>query len=473
MSRPRALALAAGFAFAAGFSSLAVLQHRAFTTGRFDVGNLVQAVWSTAHGDVLQTTNLVGSQMSRLGAHFDPVVAAFAPLWWVWPDASLLLVLQAVGVALGAVPVFLLARRHLGSEWAGTGFALAYLLYPPTQWLVLDDFHPVALATPLLLVALWYLDGDRLVPFALAAGAACLTKEHIGLVVAAFGVWYALSRRRRRAGLAIALSGTVVALTATAIVVPHFAPGGGSPFAGRYEGVGGSPSGIARTAVTDPLRIAGAVTDSRDLRYGVALVLPLAGLPLVAPLAAATALPEIAVNTLSSTPTQTSVHFHYTAGAIPGLVFAAVLGAARLARRRPALRELLPRIVVIVTVVAGVAYGPVPVWSHVPGGETLGARDHVVGARARAATRAVELVPARVPVSATNSLGAHLSERGRVFSFPVLGEARWVAVDTVRMSHLDDATGAVAGRRALARLLATGRWRVVFREAGILVLRRS
>ena len=32
-------------------------------------------------------------------------------------------------------PVFLLARKHLGSERAGLGFALAYLLYPPTQWL--------------------------------------------------------------------------------------------------------------------------------------------------------------------------------------------------------------------------------------------------------------------------------------------------------------------------------------------------
>ena len=74
--------------------------------------------------------------------------------------------MQAVAVALGAVPVFLLARKHLGSERAGLGFALVYLLYPPTQWLVVDDFHPVALATPLLLGAIWFLDEDRLLPFA-------------------------------------------------------------------------------------------------------------------------------------------------------------------------------------------------------------------------------------------------------------------------------------------------------------------
>ena len=252
MRRPSSLVAAGSTAFGVGFAALAVLQHRAFWTGRFDVGNLAQAVWSTAHGDVLSVTGLTGRQISRLGAHFDPLVAAFAPLWLLWPDPSLLLVCQAAAVATGAIPVYLLGRRHLESEWAAAGFALAYLLHPATQWLVLDDFHPVALATPLLLWGFWFLDTDRLVPFAATAAAACLTKEQIGLVVAAMGLWYALRPAARKAGLAIAAAGTLVSLLAVTVVVPFFAPGGGSPFAGRYAEVGGSPGGMARTAVTDP-----------------------------------------------------------------------------------------------------------------------------------------------------------------------------------------------------------------------------
>lgn len=91
-ARPGGLVAAGSAAFAAGLGALAVLQHRAFWTGRFDLGNAVQAVWSTAHGDILSVTGLPGVQISRLGAHFEPILAAFAPLWWVWPDASLLLV---------------------------------------------------------------------------------------------------------------------------------------------------------------------------------------------------------------------------------------------------------------------------------------------------------------------------------------------------------------------------------------------
>ena len=79
--------------------------------------------------------------------------------------------------------------------------------------------------------------------------------------------------------------------------------------------------------------------------------------------------------------------------------------------------------------------------------------------------------PADAPVSATNNLGAHLSERRRVFSFPVLGDATWVAVDEQRPSYRDQADAPGPFGRAFAALRASGRYRVVFDEDGIVVLR--
>ena len=471
MSRPGRLTAAGAAVFAAGLGALAVLQHRAYWSGRFDLGNLTQAVWSTANGDPLTVTGLKGQQFSRLGAHFDPIVAALAPLWWVWPDPSLLLVVQAVAVATGAFPVYLLARRHLASDWAAAGFGLAYLLHPATQWLVLDDFHPVALATPLLLWAFWFLDGDRLVAFAAVAVAACLTKEQIGLVVAAMGLWYALRPGRRLAGGVVATAGTAISLLAIAVVVPHFAPGGGSPFEGRYASVGGSPQGIAETALTDPGAIVSAVATGRDGAYLLDLLGPLLGLSLLAPLAALTAAPELLLNLLSDTRTQTSIHFHYTAGALPGLMVGAVLGAARLRRRFAWARRPDGRAVVLSTVLAGVVLGPLPVWHDVPFGSQLATREHVANSRVATMERAVRLVPPDAAVSATNTLGAHLSERRRVFSFPVLGEAEWVVVDRFRGSFRDQAVAPERFAAALTRLRATGRWATVLDEDEILVLR--
>src|SRR5947208_4105010 len=180
--RARPLLWAAMTAYAAGFAALSVLRHKAFETGRFDLGNMVQAVWSTAHGNLLQVTNLHGAQVSRLAAHVDPILVLFAPLWWIWPSPNLLLTAQALAVALGALPLFWLARTHTGSARAALGFSLAYLLFPATGWLSLNEFHPVALACPLLLFAIWYLDEDRLLPLAFFSALAALTRVEVPLV---------------------------------------------------------------------------------------------------------------------------------------------------------------------------------------------------------------------------------------------------------------------------------------------------
>ena len=460
---------AAIVAFAAGFGALSVLRHLAFNTGRFDLGNMTQAVWSTAHGDVLSVTDLHGDQISRLGAHFDPILAGFAPLWWLWPDPTMLVVVQATAIALGAVPVYLLARKHLGSERAGLGFALAYLLYPPTQWLALNEFHAVALATPLLLFGFWFLDEDRLVPFAVVAALACLTKEQVPLAVAALGVWYAVARGRRRAGAAIAVAGTAVAAFAIAVVIPHFAPTGSSPFEGRYREVGGSPAGILAKLATDPLTVLGHAFDGRGLAYLADLLLPLGLLPLLAPLTLLTALPELAANLLASTRTQQSIHFHYTAAAIPGLAAAAVFGAARLRRRLPRLD--VAAAVVVLTLAANYVLGPLPVWQHFPGGESLGTREHRISDHDRVAVRAVRLIPGDAVVSATNSLGGHLSARRRVLSFPILRGAGWIAADETTPGYLDRMAPLATSER-LRRLRADRAWRIVFDEDGIVVFRR-
>ncbi len=470
LPRPVIVLWTALVAFAAGFGSLSVLRHLAFNTGRFDLGNMVQAVWATAHGDVLSVTDLRGSQISRLGAHFDPILAAFAPLWWLWPDPTMLLVVQAAAIALGAWPVFLLARKHLDSEWAGLGFGLAYLLYPPTQWLALNEFHPVALAAPLLLFAFWYLDEDRLVAFSLVAGLACLTKEHVPLAVASLGLWYALARGRRRAGTAIAAAGAAVAAVAIEIVVPHFAPTGSSPFEGRYRAVGGSPLGIVETALTDPLRILEQAFGGRGVTYLLELFLPLLALPLLAPLAALTALPELAANLLSSTKTQTSIHFHYTAAAIPGLTVAAVLGAASLRRRGGRLRPIVTT-VVVAGVLANYVLGAIPVWRAFPGGQSLASREYDASAHDLVARRALRLIPGDAVVSATNSLGGHLSERRRLLSFPVLQDAEWIAADETRPGY-SDRIAPLATSERLRRLRLDPDWRIVFDEDGIVLFRR-
>ncbi|HKH31972.1 MAG TPA: DUF2079 domain-containing protein, partial [Gaiellaceae bacterium] len=177
---------------------------------------------------------------------------------------------------------------------------------------------------------------------------------------------------------------------------------------------------------------------------------------------------ELTINLLSSTATQTSIHFHYTAAITPALVAGSVFGTARVARRRPGTAVPLAGTAVVLAVAAGWWLGPLPY----PGGEQLVADAWRVDDHDRVAERALDLVPENAVVSASNVLGAHLSERKRILSFPYRQDADWVVVDEKRPSYGDRAVAPVEAGAAVAWLRRDPKWRLVFDEDGILVFRR-
>jgi uncharacterized membrane protein len=180
------------------------------------------------------------------------------------------------------------------------------------------------------------------------------------------------------------------------------------------------------------------------------------------------ALPELAVNLLSATPTQTSIHFHYTAGLIPPLVVAAVLGAKRIPGRAVPVAAR----VVVAALLGNYRLGPIPGWRHVPGGERFQATAARVTQHDRVSARALRLIPESAVVSATNTLGAHLSARKRVLSFPFVQDATWIAADETQPGYADRYAPLPTAVQ-LAALRRNPDWRLVFEQDGVLVFTRA
>jgi uncharacterized membrane protein len=447
-------------AYAALFVFAAVVHYVVFAASHFDLGNMVQAIWSTMHGHFLETTTLQGNQRDRLGFHVDPFLLVLIPLFWVWSSPVVLLVLQAVAVTSGALPVFWLARKHLDSPKAGAMFAFAYLLYPATQFNVLtpgSDFHPVSIAVPLVLYAVWFLDEDRLVAFSAVAVLAAATKEEIPLAVGCLGVWYAVRRGQKRFGLAVFATGLGVTLINFLWVIPHFAPHGVNPYAGRYAAIGGTPEGMVHKVFTNPAAFVQAVATGHKALYLVVLLVPFLGLWLLEPLLLLGAVPDLAINLLTDRPEQTSISFQNTAGIVPFVVAASVFGAARLMKGRTLELPLW--------VLAGAAsiaiYSPITFYLRA---NVEALSSPLVSAR----QRAVNLIPADASVSASNHLGAYVSERRYIYEFPYVRRARWMIVDLNDQTYVR----VKAYRRVVQGYEADKAWHLVFSSHGVLVLRR-
>src|SRR5436309_7273159 len=142
-------------AYAIEMSHQAVLRYDTFKATAFDLGNMDQVLWNTLHGRLFQFTNQAidwYGPPTRLAVHFEPIILPLSLLYAFGADPRILLVFQTLVLGAGALPVFLLTRRYI-PEWPifAAIMATAYLLSPSLLGLNIFDFHPVSLATPLLL----------------------------------------------------------------------------------------------------------------------------------------------------------------------------------------------------------------------------------------------------------------------------------------------------------------------------------
>ena len=148
-------------------------------------------------------------------------------------------------------------------------------------------------------------------------------------------------------------------------------------------------------------------------------------------------------------------------------MIAAVFGAKRIGRWAVPISMLA----VLAALVGNYRLGPIPGWRHLPGGQQFQATAQRVSEHDRIADRALSLIPGTAVVSATNTLGGHLSARSRVLSFPFLEDATWVAADETQPGYADRYAPLPTAIQ-LGALRRNPEWRLVFEQDGILIFHR-
>ncbi|MBE3559432.1 MAG: DUF2079 domain-containing protein [Ktedonobacteraceae bacterium] len=310
-----------------------VLRYETFKATAFDLGNMDQAVWNTIHGRLFQFTNQgidwYGPPI-RLAVHFEPILLPISLLYLFFPDPRTLLIFQTLALAAGALPVFLLARKHL-PQWPllAALLALSYLLMPALIGLNIFDFHPVSLATPLLLYALLALDSRRYGWFVVACFFAALCKEDIPFSVALLGILVLWKYRMPRLGSGLMAGGLLYGIFAF-MVIRYFYPGvQGNNFWYRYESLGSTPGEAIVNILSHPWLLFTTFITLDRLYYLFNLLRNQGFLSLLAPEWFLPALPSLAINLLSTYPLYYSGVYHYNAAIIPFVMISAIYGLRR------------------------------------------------------------------------------------------------------------------------------------------------
>src|SRR5215467_2651599 len=235
----------------------AILRYETFKAGAFDLGNMDQVLWNTIHGRLFQFTNQAidwYGPPTRLAIHFEPIILPLSLLYAFHADPRILLIFQTLALMSGALPVFLLTRKYIPA-WPifAALMAIAYLLSPALLGINIFDFHPVSLATPLLLYALLALTYKRYVWFLIACILAASCKEDIPLAIAMLGILLIWKYKLPRLGLTLIIGGLLWSFLAFEVIIPHFYPGvQTSNFWYRYESLGSSPAAAVANLLLHP-----------------------------------------------------------------------------------------------------------------------------------------------------------------------------------------------------------------------------
>jgi uncharacterized membrane protein len=470
-----ALTVAAAFVYCLD----SLILFRRFLASTFDLVIFDQGIRGYAHlaapvSIARGVSDGQGAHFLLLADHWSPILAVLAPLYWIHDGPGTLLVAQGVLFALAIPPLWAYTRRRLGSP-AAYFVCVAYALSLPVMSAVVFDFHEVAFVPVLTAVMVERFDAGRRWQAVLAAAAMLLVKEDMGLLVAGFGCYLMLTRRRADVwtGLAFVVGGLADTWVATHLLIPAF--GGSATFYWAYGQFGPTLGSAAVNVIIHPLHALRVfVTPWVKARTMIGLLATFGFLPLLSPMVIAV-LPLLAERMLASGyPLWWQAKFQYDAFVVMMLCCAAVDGAARAQQHWPRgltregrLRWLgRPATVWAAAIcVAALVYVP-----SSPFGSLLHPGFYGVNSRMRAAAAAIAHVPAGVEVEASNNIGPRLSGRDTVLLLDGTPRwAPWVVGDTL---GLDFPFCSPSQQAAELTYLQAHGYSLVFADDGYEVLHR-
>lgn len=326
-------------------TSIVLLRHYSFDSSAWDLGIFDQACYTTLHGKVFYTTAEIYANPSGsiFGTHFSPMLLVVLPFYAVFPVPETLLIIQTIVLAIGAYPVFFIAKEILGNGKLGLYFSLLYLAFPHVHSINVFDFHPDALFVTLSLVSLYFFIRGKWKPYVVFMILSFLTKESMPIMFFFFAIGElillrdqvvdSLKKRKissRRLSVVVFTMVIAICYYVVARQIVHSINPSPSGF------VEGSPWSVLGVNPLDPstlvhltgINLSGAIGFDFQLKlfYLITVLAPLAFLPVFRLSRFLPVIAWLALAFLSNYPPYYSLGWQYSALIVPFAVVAAIEG---------------------------------------------------------------------------------------------------------------------------------------------------
>ena len=437
------------------FSRLSIVNHHALNTRTIDLGYYDNIFYQSIHGRPL------GCSLIKAGyhgsAHFDPILVLLSPLYLLYPRAEMLLVLQAVWLGAGVVPVYLIGFDKLGRRAPAVVLAAMYALYPALHGANMYEFHSLSLLSSILLWLIYFLEKGNRRAYYLVLIPALLCREDVALILCFISIYAILSRKPGSARLGWTTIG--VSLLYFIIVKKFFMTSADIFMSGKdslsfayyYEDLIPNKNGVAGivvSVVTNPLFVIKTMVAEAKIVYLLTLFVPLCFLPFLARTSRVMLGYGLLFTLLATRTAVFSPAFQYSATLIP---FAFALtpialrqvedGAlpAQLGLDGRRLSRALLGAAFVSSLLVSWKFGGFLENQAFRGGFSRVARGLTPAEKEtyRWIDETVALIPAGASVGTTNKLGCHVSNRKDAVFYPGHGPVDYVFLDETEIKGAD------------------------------------
>jgi len=432
--------------FALIFSLISIINHYLFRTYALDLGVYNHVLYSLSHfREPMFTLGLEGYDISFWGTHFSPITILYTPCYLVFGSYTLLII-QITAILFGGMGIYRYSVEKLNSPKISLLILVCFFgtwgIYSALSF----DFHNNVIGAMLIPWFIYFLKKKNFPVSTLFFILIISTQENIALwmifILIGFMTNELISKTYRNDlrslyfHLSLLVVSVVYFLVVILILMPRFNPQTEQFF--RYSSLGNSFPEIVASIFKDPgttIRLIFNSSSSDEITYGIkaelhVMVLLAGGIFLLyKPHYLIMLIPVYAQKMLSNDPVLWGINLQYSIELVPIISLCLIDSLASLNLRRNVLIGVL-FIVMISTFASNIKtmFNRRSIWYQKTNTVFWQKGHYASELDLKEVYSTIKLIPENVVVSASSPLIPHLCNRQRIYQFPVVRDAEYIAI---------------------------------------------
>lgn len=327
-----ALGAAAFVAFVGGFG---VFRYLTYSAPNYDFGLFSQMFYYMKETFMPLTTSERGTLLSHFAIHVSPIFYLLLPGYLIFPNPMYLQIMQAVILASGVIPLYLLCRHYQLSNKYTICIATAFLFFPAISGGCFYDIHENCFLLPLLLWFFYAAEKGKVPLFYLFGILVLMVKEDAFIYLFFVCVYFIITGKMRfHSSLMMAIS---IFYFGFALMLLYFQGYGAmtNRFSNFMTNKNGSLLEVVKNVLVNPALVIFESFEIEKILYIIMMLAPLGFLPVFCKKNQQLILimPFVLINLMPDYNYQHSIYFQYNFGVIAIFFYLVVINLKRLKGR--------------------------------------------------------------------------------------------------------------------------------------------